>query len=83
MAYAGQLSLYELKDQLPDVVVISPNDPEAMKRYVVECKQMNIPYIYDPSQQIVRMTGDELLRRASMALRRYSSMIMSLPWCRT
>jgi len=60
MAYAGQLSLYELKDQLPDVVVISPNDPEAMKRYVVECKQMNIPYIYDPSQQIVRMTGDEL-----------------------
>jgi adenosine kinase len=49
-----------LNVDLPDVVVISPNDPDAMKRYVVECKQMNIPFIYDPSQQIVRMTGAEL-----------------------
>ena len=60
MAYAAQLSLYDLQGNLPDVVMISPNDPEAMKRYVVECKELGIPYIYDPSQQIVRMNGDEL-----------------------
>ena len=30
MAYAAQLSLKLLKDDLPDLVVISPNDPTAM-----------------------------------------------------
>jgi adenosine kinase len=60
MAYAAQLLLHELKDDRPDLVVISPNDPVAMNLYVVECQEMKIPYIYDPSQQIVRMSADEL-----------------------
>jgi len=60
MAYASQLSLKELVDQQPDLVVISPNDPEAMVKYARECQDLNIPYIYDPSQQIVRLTGENL-----------------------
>lgn len=60
MAYAAQLSLHELKTTPPDVVVISPNDPLAMNQYVVECQELGFPYIYDPSQQIVRMTGADL-----------------------
>ena len=60
MAYAAQLSLHELNSEPPDLVMISPNDPGAMKRYVAECQEMGIPYLYDPSQQIVRMTRDEL-----------------------
>ncbi len=60
MAHASQLSLHELDKAPPDLVVISPNDPQAMKQYVVECQEMGIPYIYDPSQQIVRLTGDDL-----------------------
>jgi len=43
-----------------DLAIISPNDPTAMKAYVAECKQLDIPYIYDPSQQIIRLSGDEL-----------------------
>jgi len=31
-----------------------------MNRYVNECNQMNIPYLYDPSQQIVRMSSEEI-----------------------
>jgi adenosine kinase len=31
-----------------------------MKQYVNECRELAIPYIYDPSQQIVRLTGEEL-----------------------
>ena len=27
---------------------------------MVECRELGIPYLYDPSQQIVRLTGDEL-----------------------
>ena len=60
MAYATQLSLYELKSNPPDLVVISPNDPVAMGQYVRECKDMGLPYVYDPSQQIVRLNAEEL-----------------------
>lgn len=60
MAHATQLSLHELKTRLPDLVVISPNDPAAMDLYVRECKELNLPYVYDPSQQLVRLTPQEL-----------------------
>ncbi len=60
MAYAAQLSLTELRDNLPDVVMISPNDPQAMRLYIDECRQMGLPFLYDPSQQVVRMSGEDL-----------------------
>jgi adenosine kinase len=60
MAYAADLSLYEVEKEQPDLVVISPNDPTAMERYTVECHDMGIPYLYDPSQQIVRIKPDKL-----------------------
>ncbi len=60
MAFATQLSLFELKSNPPDLVVISPNDPAAMDQYVRECKEMGLPYVYDPSQQIVRLNAAEL-----------------------
>jgi adenosine kinase len=54
MAYARELSFRHLKGSQPDLVTISPNDPEAMVRHVKECRELGIPYFYDPSQQIVR-----------------------------
>ncbi len=68
MAYAAQLSLHELTSNTPELVMISPNDPKAMNMYVGECQAMHLPYIFDPSQQIVRMTPDELLIGMSGAL---------------
>ncbi|MCB9422212.1 MAG: carbohydrate kinase family protein [Ardenticatenaceae bacterium] len=43
-----------------DLAIISPNDPDAMRNYVAECKQLNIPYIYDSSQQTIRLSGEDL-----------------------
>jgi len=60
MAHADQLSLGDWEGERPDLVVISPNDPQAMIRYVREAKSLGIPYLYDPSQQIVRLEGEEL-----------------------
>lgn len=60
MAAAADLSLNDLEGKKPELVLISPNDPRAMVRYVDECKALGIPYIYDPSQQIPRLSGDEL-----------------------
>ncbi|MFO7741965.1 MAG: carbohydrate kinase family protein [Anaerolineae bacterium] len=60
MARARELSLQTLRDNRIDLVVISPNDPEAMVKYAAECQALSIPYLYDPSQQIVRLSGDQL-----------------------
>jgi adenosine kinase len=59
MAYADQLSFASQFEEV-DLTIISPNDPGAMQAYVNECKELNIPYIFDPSQQTVRLSGEEL-----------------------
>ena len=60
MAYAGKL---RFADYVPDadLAIISPNDPGAMTKYVLECKSLGIPYIYDPSQQTIWLSGNDLL----------------------
>ena len=60
MAYASRLSFHQLSGNPPDLVVISPNDPQAMINYVNECRELGYPYIYDPSQQLVRMDAATL-----------------------
>lgn len=60
MAYAQQLSFREFAKDGIELAVISPNDPRAMAQYVRECKELHIRYIYDPSQQIIRLNGDEI-----------------------
>ncbi len=61
MAHAASQSLADLP-QKPDLVVVSPNAPDAMTRHAAECRQLNIPYLYDPSQQVLRLDGAELAR---------------------
>jgi len=61
MAYAAQLSLRDVQAR-PDLVVVSPDDPLAMKNHAAECRDLDIPYLYDPSQQVLRLEGDELHR---------------------
>jgi adenosine kinase len=43
-----------------ELVTVSPNDPRAMNSYVAECKMRGLPYIYDPSQQTIRLSAEEL-----------------------
>jgi adenosine kinase len=60
----GQASTQSLKDlaSKPDVVVVSPNAPDAMKKFPAECRELGIKYLYDPSQQVLRLEGEELAR---------------------
>ncbi len=59
MAHAAQLNFAQ---NAPDtaLTIISPNAPDAMTAYIDECKRDGIPYIYDPSQQTIRLSGEEL-----------------------
>jgi adenosine kinase len=43
-----------------DLVLIAANDPEAMVRHTEECRDRNIPFAADPSQQLARMHRDEI-----------------------
>lgn len=61
MADAASLSVKNV-EQRPDLVVISPTDPSAMKLHAAECRELGIPYLYDPSQQVVWLGGDDLAR---------------------
>lgn len=59
MAKASHLTFAQHGGE-PDLVTISPNDPQAMIAYVDECKEAGIRYIYDPSQQIIRLSGEQI-----------------------
>jgi adenosine kinase len=61
MAKAGRLSFRDNDPGTIELAIIAPNDPGAMVKYARECQELNIPYIYDPSQQIPRLTPSELV----------------------
>jgi adenosine kinase len=58
MADAGALSFRAVRDC--GVAIISPNDPGAMVQYADECRALGIRYIFDPGQQCVRLSGEDL-----------------------
>jgi adenosine kinase len=60
MADSASWSLREMNQDEADYVVISPNDPGAMKRYTEECIAFKIPYVFDPSQQVARNPHEDL-----------------------
>ena len=61
MAHSATQSIKELSPK-PDLVVVSPSAPDAMMKFPAECRELGIPYLYDPSQQILRLEGNELAR---------------------
>jgi adenosine kinase len=64
MGKAGTLSFSDLDYETIEISIISPNAPDAMVKYARECQELGVPYIYDPSQQIIRLTGEELMAGA-------------------
>lgn len=58
MARAGDLSLP--MGPPPALVTISPNEPAAMRRYPEECRRRGLPFLYDPGQQVIALSGSEL-----------------------
>jgi len=61
MGHAGSQSLKDLPSK-PELVLVSPNEPGAMTKFAAESRDLGIPYLYDPSQQVLRLKGEELAR---------------------
>jgi adenosine kinase len=62
MEEARFIELAPLGDRLGafDLVVVSPNDPEAMLRHTRECQQLGLPFMADVGQQLARMDGPQV-----------------------
>jgi adenosine kinase len=62
MAEARQIELQPIAMRSGglDLVVISPNDPEAMARHTDECRSRGYAFVADPSQQMAWMNGSEI-----------------------
>ena len=62
MSRASEIALPESDRTEIACAIISPNDPRAMAQYAEDCRKGRIPFVYDPSQQVARLTGEELLQ---------------------
>lgn len=54
------LSLKNLKTKA-DFAVITPDLPEAMVKFALECKELQIPYMFDPGLQLPALSNEQLL----------------------
>ncbi|MFE2379324.1 carbohydrate kinase family protein [Streptomyces sp. NPDC059398] len=62
MSEARQIELQSVAERVGglDLVLIGADDPEAMLRHTEECRTRSIPFAADFSQQIARMTGEDI-----------------------
>jgi adenosine kinase len=62
MSEARNIELQPIMDKTGrfDLLVISPDDPEAMLRHMEVALENKIPVAADPSQQMARMSGEEI-----------------------
>jgi adenosine kinase len=58
MSEAREISLAKMDK--PDLVIIGANDPEAMVAHTEECRKLGLAFAADPSQQLARLSGEEI-----------------------
>ncbi|EHI13843.1 carbohydrate kinase family protein [Mycolicibacterium thermoresistibile] len=64
MSEARNISLADVVARIgtPELVIIGANDPEAMFRHTEECRELGLAFAADPSQQLARLSGEEIRR---------------------
>lgn len=62
MSEARDISLADVVKNIgtPELVIIGANDPAAMVVHTEECRKLGLPFAADPSQQLARLSGDEI-----------------------
>ncbi|MBU0708286.1 carbohydrate kinase family protein [Patescibacteria group bacterium] len=55
------LSLRDIPSEVVDLVIIAPNEPTAMINFARECRAIGYSYVFDPGQQIPRLSAEELI----------------------
>jgi adenosine kinase len=64
MSQARNISLAKIVSSLgtPELVIVGANDPETMFLHTDECRKLGLAFAADPSQQLARLSGEEIRR---------------------
>ena len=62
MSEARNIKLADLvsRSGKPKLVIIGANDPDAMFLHTEECRELGLAFAADPSQQLARLSGEEI-----------------------
>jgi adenosine kinase len=60
MAHARSATIGGLSGNRPALAIVSPNDPDAMRAYPKECRRLGVPFLYDPGQNVIALSGEDL-----------------------
>lgn len=62
MSEARNISLADLvaRKGKPELVIVGADDPEAMFLHTEECRELGLAFAADPSQQLARLSGEEI-----------------------
>jgi len=62
MSEARNISLVEVVKTCgtTELVIVGANDPTAMLRHTEECRELGLAFAADPSQQLARLSGEEI-----------------------
>ncbi len=64
MSQARNIRLADLVTAVgkPELVIVGANDPDAMFTHTEECRALGLAFAADPSQQLARLSGEEIRR---------------------
>ena len=68
MSKAREISVVERAGREPAMVLIAPDDPEAMVRHCREAREGGLPFLFDPSFQVIAFDGETLAAAAEGAM---------------
>jgi adenosine kinase len=62
MSQARAISLQKIVSSIgtPELVIIGANDPDTMFLHTDECRRLGLAFAADPSQQLARLSGEEI-----------------------
>ena len=62
MSQARNISLEKIVSSIgtPEIVIVGANDPDTMFLHTDECRRLGLRFAADPSQQLARLSGDEI-----------------------
>src|SRR6266436_5112977 len=64
MSEARNIKLADVVSSIgtPELVIVGANDPETMFLHTEECRKLGLAFAADPSQQLARLSGEEIRR---------------------
>ena len=63
MSESAALDLEKISQKVGgiDLVLIGADDPDAMRKHTIACKNLGVPFVADPSQQLPRLDGQQTI----------------------